>query len=335
MNDERDQSNEPEGAADVRAAIEQLSGGSPPPELDHDQLAARNIGDQISTQLGEEEARRRDGEPAETRQGRDQRGRFAPKAEVPEAVTENRIEAPEAAGDVSRAPVGWRMAAKQQWNTLPGWAREEVHKREADVSKGLRESWEREHQYREIEGLIAPRLQHLEQQFGIRSGAQVISHLLTFSDALVKNPVGAIAGLVQHYRMSPEQIFGPGAGRGGPSQQQIDAHIAEQVALRSAQQTIREFEADPPPHYETVKPIMKSLLEAGQATSMKQAYNLAIKSLPARPDQKLASKIRASNASLSGAPHGVNPSKRTNGHAKGTFGEVTEDVRAAISQLTG
>jgi hypothetical protein len=334
MTDERD-SNEPEGAADVRAAIEQLSGGSPPSELDHEQVAARNVGDAISDQIDEQERRRDSEELAETdRQGRDTRGRFASKTEAqPQGLEPQAIEQPAqqtAAG--SRVPVpppGWTAAAKADWAKLSPAVREAVAKREQETSAGFKLYAERFKDLEPIRDMIVPRLQHLEQ-YGIKSAPEAINHLLTFSDALIKNPVGTIAGLVQRYGMSPEQIFGPGAGQGGPSQQQIE----EQVALRVAQQTVREFEADPPPHYETVKPIMANLMATGRATAMRQAYNLAIKSLPIHPEHKIASKIRASNASLSGAPHGVS-SKRTNGAAKGTFGEVTEDVRAAISQLSG
>ena len=48
---------------------------------------------------------------------------------------------------------------------------------------------------------------------------------------------------------------------------------------------------------------------------------------------KVAQKIKASNASLSGAPHGTPSTRPVNGQ-KGAFGEVTDDVRAAIAQLS-
>jgi len=87
-----------------------------------------------------------------------------------------------------------------------------------------------------------------------------------------------------------------------------------------------------------VRPVMQRLLATEQARTLKEAYDKALAQHP-RLRQFSASvvamqkKKQASNASLTGAPHGGLP--RTPRKAKaGTFDDAVEDVRDAIRQLT-
>jgi len=163
---------------------------------------------------------------------------------------------------------------------------------------------------------------------------------MTLSDGFAQNPAGTLQFLAQQAGIRPEQIF-PGM-QSGPSQHQVEAYVQERVAVELAKAEVQRFEQSAPEHYSVVKPLMQQLLANRAATDLNDAYKKAVAQHPAV--QSIESKrsasdrrqrqIRASGASLSGAPHGIAPAPVRNGKASGgQFGDVADDVRAAMNSL--
>jgi hypothetical protein len=316
---------------DVKAALEQLR-DEPAPAPDR---AATDVGDQISDHLDAqderaEQARLDQVERTEEGKRRDNRGRFASKAEQEAHQSQHGTQPPIEQQlqniDPNKPPNGWSAEARAAFNRLPPAVREAVIKREQDVSNGFRQYAERFRDLEPVRQMMEPRRQSF-QRFGIKSDAEAINHLLSFSDAYQRDPAGLIRHLVQSAGLTPVHVFGQG---GGMSQQQLEGYVRERIMAEDAKRTVAEYERKPPEHYHKVRSTMRDLLWNGQAEGMQDAYNKAIK---LHPDLVVDRKRRAASASLSGAPHGAQNS-RGQARSHGDFREITDDVRAAISQLS-
>ena len=356
--------------ADVRAAMEQISkgGGESPPTPNTALQPAQTSdasppsdADDAQAALDTVAERARDPDTGKFVKAAPEKAAPEPAAKPITATTEAR-EAPQPAPSTAptgKPPPGWSPEAKAAWATFPPAVQQAVLKREEEVSSGFKQKSDELRRLQEIDGIVAPRRAYY-QRFGFKSDAEAINHLMTLSDSMERDPASTIAHLAQHYRVDLARMTGGQPQQPQqqqpqiqPQQQNIPAVVREQIQLVRAQEIVSEFEQSPPEHYQDVKPLMKQLLEIGQANDMQDAYDKAVWMTPelrekkleaqkaeeeakrqAAATPKLAQKLKASNASLNGAPHGT-PSNRPNGAAKGTFGEVTDDVRAAISQLSG
>ncbi len=77
-------------------------------------------------------------EPEKETEGRDELGRFAPKAKSDEP--EQEAEQPEQTAEPTtrkEMPMSWRREVSEEWDKLPDRVKDEVLKREADVRKGF------------------------------------------------------------------------------------------------------------------------------------------------------------------------------------------------------
>jgi hypothetical protein len=211
-----------------------------------------------------------------------------------------------------------------------------------------------------LEGIIAPRRSYY-QKYGFKSDVEAINHLFTLSDSMERDPAGTILHLARSANVDLNRLLSGGAQQPPQQTQQpfqpqpnIQEQVSEAVAMQFAKMTVQEFEQSPPEHYQEVKPLMQILLERGEAKDLKDAYEQAIWARPdirskvlesqrAEEEQKrlqaqaakAEKKVKAANASLSGAPHGTpatTPASKT-GVNRGKFGDVADDVRAAIAAL--
>lgn len=300
-------------------------------------------------------------EQSESERARDEKGRFVASEEkseekIIEPVKQATPEAPVAPVVDStpqlKPPTSWSSEARNEWSKLSPTLQQAVLKREDEISKGSQEYSNDRQRLKALEGIIAPRRDHY-QRFGFKDDAQAINHLFTLSDSMERDPRATIAYLAQHYGVDLTT-----GGQPPPTQQpqqqplpDIDKKVAEAIEVHNAKMTVREFEANPPEHYQEVKPLMKVLLESGQASGLQDAYEQAIWAKPdirnrvqeaqqAKAQQELAAKAaikvvqktKAANASLTGAPHGA-ASATPDAKANGKFGEVANDVRAAMASL--
>jgi hypothetical protein len=318
----------------VRDAMDAHQSDSPPVETnlpeDGNKLStedAEQISAAVTAKINADEQQRSD-QPAS--KNRDGRGRFAStNPAAPDAATETAFS----------PPTSWTAEAKAEWEKLPPHLQDAVLKREMEIDNGFRQHSDERQRLKEIDNLIAPRRQTF-QQYGMKSDAEAIERLLTISDGFSQNPVGTLQFLAQSFGIKPEQLFG--AAQAGPSQEQLQSMIAQERAQAVAQYEVQMFEQNAPEHYSLVRPIMQQLLQSGHANNMQDAYQKAIRHHPGvlsiEQKRQAASRrerqVRATNASLNGAPHGVPAAPARNGKASGgRFGDIADDVRAAMNSL--
>jgi hypothetical protein len=314
-------------SSDVADALEQLR-AEPEQSIE---TTAEDLGARIADRLDAEDEQRAVPPVGETinaqaGQRRDGRGRFASvspsDAETPADVAAS----PASAGGPPTAPTSWSAAAKREFDRLSPTVRDAISKRETEMASGIQKYSEKSRAWDSVDQIMAPRRPYL-QQFGFRSDQQAIEHMLLWSDALARNPTQAIADLASHLRVNIGQ------------QQAQPAMSPREVAdMEAARAQVAAFEARPPAHYEVARPIMRQFLERGQAVDMKDAYDraMALVRSVSGGRESVERKIRASGASLTGAPHGVGQSsspKRSSGPAP-HFVDVADDVRAALAALS-
>jgi hypothetical protein len=188
----------------------EIHGGSEqqPKQAPDEAVQLNQVTDQIAT-----EERQREPDQA---QRRDSRGRFVSSDPGP---------------DLSAAPSGpptsWSEAARTQWQQLSPEIQQAIIKRETEMENGRQHYADERERLRSIDEVIAPRRQYLAQA-GFTSDAEALNHLLTFSDGFARNPLGTLQFLAHQFGIRPEQVVG------GPSRQQIEAHIQERVQAELA-----------------------------------------------------------------------------------------------------
>lgn len=297
---------------------------------------------------------------------RDEKGRFVASDEKPEQPVRQAApeakEVPEVAPSTAltlKPPTSWPPEAKNEFAKLPPAVQQAVLKREGEISNGFQQYSDERQRLKTIEGIIAPRRDYY-QKYGFKSDAEAINHLFTLSDFLERDPYGAVAHIARSAGVDLNRLISGGAQQPQPQQHQpqtfqqsdIQQQVSEAVAMQFAKMTVQEFEQNPPEHYQEVKPLMQMLLEKGHAQDLQDAYDKAVWMNPdirsrmleaqkaeeeakrlATQQAKVEKKTKAANASLNGAPHGTPATAPPKAGPKGTFGDVADDVRAAISAL--
>lgn len=290
---------------------------------------------------------------------RDESGRFVAKPE--EVVQDNGNPLPqteESQPGTIRPPVSWSATAKADFAKLPEHIQKEVLKREKDMENGLAQWAPKGERLNKFEALFAPRKEKLALA-GVDE-FRAIEQLLAAQDFLERDPHGALQYLAQQYGVSLQGQTQVGA-QPQPQPQQSDPRLTElqqQVAtltqtLTSQRQADEQkqaeaaksewmaFRSDPANLYaENVKEDMAILLREGRATDLQTAYDMAIWANPETRKLMMASvpaaqpapkEVKPAGLSVTGAPGlGSVPATPSNARAS-----VEEDVRAAISQLTG
>lgn len=272
--------------------------------------------------------------------GRDEKGRFAPK-EPKEAVeataepVESEAKEPEPV-EAHKPPIGWSVAAKADWANLPPHVQEAVAKREAEVNAG----------FARYSGLK----EHVET--AERNGttlAAVMQNVRALETLCERDILGGIDAIVARMGYDPRAVSQYYAARHGvPSSGQIGQgyqqpqfdpdeiiSAAEQRALAKFEETqvrresaseIERFAADPAhAYFYNVREDMALLLQNGKAESLKDAYEMACWANPETRAIMLKSqtvstpspaaavqKAKAAAKAVGGAPSpGFNPSPST------------------------
>jgi hypothetical protein len=298
--------------------------------------AATDMGLQVANLMNQEERQR---STEQSKNKRDSRGRFASSTSSDNGSARPDLALNVAAeATVAGPPTSWSAEAKADWERLPPHLQAAIVKREAEVSQGFSQYRDRTQSAAQIESMLAPRRQTF-QQYGLND-AQAIERLMVVSDGLARNPAGTLAFLSEQFGVQPQQVF-PSL-QGAPSQEQIESYVQQRISTAQAQAEVQRFEAKAPEHYGLVKGLMAQLLQHGAASSMQDDYRQACQHHPAvqsieqqrRDRDRLEKKMRASGHSLNGAPHGVAATPpRSNGRAT-KFGDVADDVRAAMASLS-
>lgn len=329
---------------------------------DHDDMisAVRASVDQLSKEENNDKAApdKIEAAPDESasERARDEKGRFVASeaTEQPEkiAAPETPVTPVAASTPQLKPPTSWPSEAQVEFSKLSPAVQQAVLKREDEMSKGSQQYSDERQRLRTLEGIIAPRREYY-QRFGFKSDAEAINHLFTLSDSMERDAAGTLANLARHYGVDMARLSG-GQHQIQPNQTppvNIEQTVSEAVAMQFAKMTVAEFEQNAPEHYQEVKSLMQILLEKGQATDLQDAYDKAVWANPdirtkvleakraeeeqkrlATQTAKVTQKVKAANASLNGAPHGT-PASVPKTAPRGAFGDVADDVRAAISSL--
>ncbi len=252
---------------------------------------------------------------------------------------------------VSRVPSSWSPAAKAEFDKLPVPVRQAVAKRELEIEQGLFRKAEELKRYEPLERVIAPHRQKW-QVAGIDE-ATAVNQLLAASDWLEKDPAQAIAYLARQYGVSlqgqagspqPSQQAPAQTGQANPEIEQLKAQIVQLKQVVEQGQTaplVNEVEAffnDPANLYaENVRDEMALILEAGKATTLKEAYIAAcymradIRPLLTqsvdRADTAKTMRAKSAAVSVTGSPASASP--------VASSGSIEDDIRAAMQQVAG
>lgn len=276
-----------------------------------------------------EEPARETAAQAEQR-ARDEQGRFAKQEQ--QAATETKTEAPKE--ERINPPPAWRGDAKVDWNRLPR------HVQQA-LSDDYKRFGETEQKWTPLQQVLTPREQMLKATYGsVENG---VNQLFQLSDFAEKNPAQFLQWFAQQRNIDLRQ-FVPGATPSGIDQQPgtppgtfdpasvknellsaVRQEIAQQQFAQLSQSAVAEvqsFTADPRfPYANDVKQDMAALFQAGQATTLQDAYDKAVwmrpeirsKLIADQERQKAeaaaaeAAKKRAVAVSVTGAPYTAAP----------------------------
>jgi len=220
--------------------------------------------------------------------------------ETPEKVVDEELEP-----RLNVPPTTWTAEAKSKYSDLPSWAKKEVHKREEDVLRGITNLKQQGEFASRIEKTISP-YQALLSSKGVQPEQAVSAMLNTFYTLETASPqqkAALIKDLATRYN-ADMSVFSQEAD---PKQQELSRYIApleqqvrqlqqviqtqqqsgQQAALNQANVEIEEFATAMDesgkakhPYFSNVSDIMVSFIESGRATTLKDAYDLAVWSEP-------------------------------------------------------
>lgn len=285
---------------------------------------------------------------------RDEAGKF--KAE--EATPAEDAPAVEPIKEVPPAPQSWGTAVKSKWNELPEDVRAEVLKRENDMHQVLTRHDGDLRLGREMKEAVAPYVATIIAEGGtpvtavrdllntayvLRTGTPEQKKAIIFNTAKQFNIDIGVANddyedpTIASLKQQIEEL------RNIANPQVIESRLREQLESDKIQSEIAAFASQPEhAHFQTVRPLMVAMLNAGQAKDLKEAYDKACWADPqirstleaarsaeieAKRKQEIADKKRAA-ASVSGSPAIPSNAKATNPKSS-----VEDDLRAAFDEL--
>lgn len=256
------------------------------------------------------------------------------------------------------APNTWKKEAAAMWATLPPEVRAEATRREADFHKGIEGYKQAAGFGQAMERAITPYAATI-QGLGITADKAVSEimasdHVLRYGTPQQKQ--AKAIGLLQSYGIDiaglqaplQQENIDPNVKQLQDQVQQLTGWIqnqtqqGQQQEVASLNSEIATFSADPKhSHFESVKGHMAALLQAGQATSLADAYEQAIYANPATRQLVLAqqqAEQRAEAAKKAQAARGaasVNTRARSSMPVSQPIGTMEDTIRAKLRELQG
>jgi hypothetical protein len=290
---------------------------------------------------------------------RDEKGKFAakPATVAEEAPVEEVPPITEPEQPVSKAPNTWKKDAAAVWEQLPPAARAEIERREADFHRGI-EGYKQDATFGQtIQRTLTP---HLETFRALNVAPErAIADLLDGDRKLrfgqPHEKAAFMAQLASHYGIdlnAVQQIqqtpVDPHLSALQQQVQQLQSVIqnqqssVQQQAEASLHSEIAAFAADPNhSHFETVKPHMIALLQAGQAKDLADAYEQAVYANPttraAMLQQQLAAQREeaAKKAQAARQAASVNTKPRPSMPVSEPIGSMDDTIRATLRRIQG
>ena len=110
---------------------------------------------------------------------------------------------------LTKAPEGWKPAAREGWSELPEQVRREIHRRELDIATGLQESAESRRLSARFEKVVQP-YAPLMQAEGVAEPLQAVEGLLKTAATLQlgskEQKAAKVAAMIQHYGIDLEAL---------------------------------------------------------------------------------------------------------------------------------
>ena len=290
---------------------------------------------------------------------------------------EDKVETPEqreARQRVDRAPQSWKGESKKLWDQLPLNVRQEVARRERDVSKVMNESAQARQQVSQIQEVLAP---HMDRINAVHSGnpLSAINNLLVVERTLfhgtTQDKAQLVARMVKQFNVDiraldaaivggapPEDIAQQSSierlleQRLAPIQQFVQSQQQREQQARAQQeqqvtQTVEQMAQDPQyPYFEEVRDLMADIVEVnarrGVAISLPDAYTKAVRM---NDDTYQAASTRdSSQAATQAALQAHQVAQKAKGAAVSVSGNPTvpgadvgnpNDLRGTIASLIG
>lgn len=284
-------------------------------------------------------------------------GKFV--AKEPEAVEPEPVAA-EPAKEIPPAPQSLNAVEKAEWANLPDKAREIILRREQDFHKEFTSPDGALRLGREVKDIITPYMAQIQAEGA--TAPQAIQSLLNTAHILRTGTDEQKTALI----LNTAKQYGVKLNLADTEQEYVDptiAHMQQQMEelrrladpahIRNTltqemestriQSDIAAFASDPAHvHFETVKPLMASIIQFGQAKDLKEAYDMACMANPtirstleaakaaeleAKRKQEFTAKKRAAS-SVTGSPAIPSNAKATNPKSS-----VEDDLRAVMDEL--
>lgn len=292
---------------------------------------------------------------SEDARARDDKGRFAKSVEnAPEPIEPEPAEETEHQPPARMSPRAWRKeVAEKYWNQLAPELQDEIERREMDVSKGFEQHRPKVQLADDFTQAIQPFMQTI-QALGTTpvQAAQTLfaaDHLLRNGSADQKAQM--IQQILHDYQIDPQHLFNQiqqapldhnalAMQRYAQQMEQRYNSLLQAQQQREAEQLnsqIQEFAQDKE-HFDAVREDMAALLQAGRASTLQDAYDMAIYANPTtraamlqqqnaqRQAQQQQSRATSAAVSLKG-------SSPVSGTANTPKGTLREELEAAFANI--
>lgn len=261
--------------------------------------------------------------------------------------------------EIPPPPQSWGEPVKQSWASLPDDVRAAILKREADAHKEFTAPDGALRLGREVKEIVTPYMAQIQAEGA--TAPQAIASLLNTAHILrtgtPEQKKALILNTAKQYGVDiptgeQEEYIDPTIAQMKAQMEELrrlsdPSHIrstlTQEMEAAKVQSDIAAFASDPAHvHFETVKPLMASILQSGQAKDLKEAYDMACMANPtirstleaakaaeqeAKRKQEVAAKKRAAS-SVTGSPATPSNAKATNPKSS-----VEDDLRAVMDEL--
>jgi hypothetical protein len=286
-------------------------------------------------------------------------GKFVAKDKEEETAPVEPVAA-EPVKEIPPPPQSWGESVKQSWASLPDDVRASILKREADAHKEFTAPDGALRLGREVKEIVTPYMAQIQAEGA--TAPQAIASLLNTAHILRTGTPEQKKALI----LNTAKQFGVDIGAVQEEQEYVDPTIAQlksqveelkrladpnyirstltkEMESTKIQSDIAAFASNSANvHFETVKPLMASILNAGQAKDLKEAYDMACMANPtirstleaakaaeteAKRKQEIMAKKRAAS-SVTGSSAVPSNAKATNPKSS-----VEDDLRAVFDEL--
>lgn len=209
------------------------------------------------------------------------------------------IAEPAASAPAIEAPLAYSKYVREKWKDLPPDVQAELAKREDDIHKAMTRHDGDLQLGREIKEVVTPYMPLL-RSYGVAPKDAISNMMNTYHILYQGTPMqkaNLIRETIRQHGIDIGQITTEQAAvnpelealrqeiyqlRQQANPEIIKKTLQEEMEHSNIQAEVNAFASDPANlHYETVKPLMASLLGTGAANSMKEAYEMACKAHPA------------------------------------------------------